>query len=442
MRRFSRPELFILSILVAFLNIATQSAYAEETAGAAPAEAPDFVRVPLFFVTDRNLLSQSENGPVFGPQRKYLGDCEHQPFLGSGYCVIENKAHKVLTPKLQALGWEPAESKEKVGAHKLALQPDSESNFAQAQTEFFKDIAAKAVESEHNNILLFAHGYKNSFESAWDVAARFSYSFESPVVLYSWPSAAKLRAYAPDENNNEWSQEHFNDVIEKLEEACTSSSTKLRVYAHSMGSRLVIRATPLLREKPHLLEVGLICPDIDQGVVKHYARRYLSDKGTAKLRLYMSRRDKALALSQIVHGGYFRLGECADSVASMAIGAFRQSDQNKSLKDSDPQLQAKLEKVQRRMQTIDFTDFDGLAIGHRIPVELVKNIAYINRPGDGYALVLEESGQRSNFGRAFSKITHLTGQTQEPPRTHCYKIVKESDKNNEAVVKSLASELE
>ena len=133
---------------------------------------------------------------------------------------------------------------------------------------------------------------------------------------YSWPSVGKLRSYDTDETNVEWSQDHFNDVITHLEQLCTADpSVKVRLFAHSMGTRLAVRATPLLREKLYLVEAALICPDVDDGLVQHYIRRYLSAKGTVTLRVYMSRHDKALAFSQLVHGGYTRLGEQADALS-------------------------------------------------------------------------------------------------------------------------------
>lgn len=386
---------------------------------------PELVRVPVFFVTDRNLQSSSADSAEFGPHRKYLGDCQHDPYMGTGFCVVENVAHKALTPDLLAIGWKPAESQEGVGAHKIVVETGT--NFDEIQNKFYTNLAEKTKESENKNIVLFAHGYKNSFESAWQTAAKFSYQFESPVVLYSWPSAAKVRSYTSDENNIEWSQEHFNDVVQKLEETCNASSIHLRLYAHSMGSRLLVRATPLLREKHHILEFALICPDVDQGLVKHYARRYLSTKGTSKIRLYMSQRDKALALSQIVHGGYCRLGECADSIASMASNALLSQKDKTALKESDKEFQERMEKTKHRMQTIDFTNFDRGAIGHKIPVEVVKNMAYTDAPGPGYSLIDEKSGQRSRASKVFSKVTGLSKQNLNIAGENCLRLVKEEN---------------
>jgi len=389
-------------------------------------EAPALVRVPIYFVTDRNLQSK-EPAIKFGPHRKYIGDCEHDPFMGSGYCVVANTDKKALTPGLVAQGWAAADAQQKVGDAQISLI--AAADFPEIQKKFFKAVEEKGVESEHKNIVLFSHGYKNSFESAWHTAARFSYQFESPVILYSWPSVAKLRSYSSDENNSEWSQEHYNDVLEKLEETCVASSLHLRIYAHSMGSRLAVRATPYLREKPHVVEVALVCPDVDQGLVKHYTRRYLSTKGTVKLRLYMSQRDKALALSQVLHGGYTRLGECADSIASMATSAFKLKDDAKAEAETeeDREFKERIERTKHRMQTIDFTEFDTGMIGHQIPVEVIKSMAFTDAPGPGLELVPQESGQRSRTSRMFTAITKTKQQQHSiVPQENCLRLVKAS----------------
>jgi hypothetical protein len=48
------------------------------------------LRVPVFFITDRN-LQPSKHGEIdFGARRKYIEDCKHDPFMGSAYCVVAN----------------------------------------------------------------------------------------------------------------------------------------------------------------------------------------------------------------------------------------------------------------------------------------------------------------------------------------------------------------
>lgn len=386
--------------------------------------APALLRVPVFFVTDRNLEMESKDkGASFGPHRKHIGDCQHDPFMGFGYCVVKNEVGKPLSAELTARGWAAASATDKEG--ETLVRTIEANDFTSAQATFYSQLRDAAGKTPRKEIVLFAHGYKNSFDAALRTAGRFSYSYESPVVLYSWPSVAKLRSYNSDENNNEWSQEHFNDVALKLQEICdTEPQLKLRLFAHSMGTRLIVRGMPFLCGKTFIKEVALVCPDVDGGLVKHYARRYLAEKGTTTVRLYMSQRDKALALSQMVHGGYARFGECADSLATLAKTAFQGTSKSTSIaaENDSPESEA-LKGLKKRMQTIDFTDLDCGVIGHKIPVDVMCNMSYSNAPGNELKLVEQRSGARSKTSQALSKLTKLqTASSQSAD--NCLRVVR------------------
>ncbi len=215
------------------------------------------------------------------------------------------------------------------------------------------------------------------------------------MIFYSWPSVCAFRSYTSDENNVEWSQEHFNDVVTHLETLCTKDPiVKVRYFAHSMGTRLLVRASPLLREKSYVLEATLVCPDIDGGLVQHYATRYLSAKGTATIRVYMSRDDKCLAISQLLHGGYCRFGECAESLSGFAMQALGVKDNGGADQDKDAseKFAEVLKATEKRMQTIDFTAIDSGILGHKIPAALICSMSFTNQPCPGLKLVPEDSG--------------------------------------------------
>ena len=383
-------------------------------------DAPNFLRVPVFFITDRNLLNGDDaKKMVFGRQRKYISNCKEDPFMGSGYCVIENTDGKVLTDELKQLGWSVASPEEKRESSKVELI--KKENFEQIQEDFYKSVADSTLKTKKAETILFAHGFNTSFDVGFRSAAKFAYKFESPAVLYSWPSVQRVRGYSADENNNQWSQEHFNTVIERLESMCASNPIKLRIVAHSMGTRLIVRASPILRNHKCVSEVTLICPDIDAGVVDHYARRYLSLSGTTEIRLFMSQHDKALVASQFLHGGYCRFGECADSIKSLVTLPLEAMALKPQAKEVESEV---LAHAKQRMQTIDFTVLDRGFIGHNIPFDLVYNISTTGLPGEGLKTIDEHSGERSKLSRAFSRLSHLETPQVEPQGT-CLRIVKE-----------------
>jgi hypothetical protein len=391
--------------------------------------ASKFVRVPIFFLTDRNLVGDPKQSNFdFGPHRKYLGDCLHDPFVGNAYVVIENVDNKPITEALKAIGWQPAEKDKSQGLVTNTLVTGQ--NQEEIASKFYGALKEKCELTADKNVFIFAHGYKTSFRSAAHTAAWLAYNSERPTVLYSWPSVAKLRSYSSDENNVEWSQEHFNDMIGSLDTVCKEDpDIKIRLMAHSMGSRLLVRGIPFLREKPYIAEFALICPDVDAGLVKHYARRYFNPNGTAKVRLYMSRRDKALALSQIVHGGYTRLGECADSMSGMlgqVMGnkpAPGENAEKIEARKDDAAFKESIKLAQHRLQTIDFTQIDRGFIGHKIPARLVCSMSFNGKPGQGLELEQEESGKRSGLSNTFARITHLKDNSPHLTET-CLRVVR------------------
>jgi esterase/lipase superfamily enzyme len=288
------------------------------------------------------------------------------------------------------------------------------------------------------NVFVFIHGYKNSFQSGLHTAAKMSYYAERPLIFYSWPSVCRFRSYDSDENNCEWSQEHFNEVVTQLDTLCIADpSVKIRLMAHSMGSRLAVRACPLLREKRWLAEAALICPDIDDGLVKHYAKRYLSANGTCKIRVYMSQQDKALAISQFLHGGYTRFGERADSLSGWTLNALKGNSGNQASKD-DPELAAKLEATKHRMQTIDFTNIDSGIVGHKVPAKLICSMSFTDGPPSGLKLVPERSGQRSKLSERLSKFTKLHDNQELSVKGICLRVVKLDSSYNKQIAKIIA----
>ncbi|MBX9949115.1 MAG: alpha/beta hydrolase [Candidatus Obscuribacterales bacterium] len=397
---------------------------------AACAEEPvtKFVRVPIFFLTDRNIVGDPKQTDFdFGPHRKYVGDCLHDPFLGNASVVIENVDRKPVTEALKRIGWQAVETDKKEGLISNTLfQGETHDEIA---AKFYGTLKEQCELTKDKNVFVFVHGYKNSFRSAAHTAAWLSYNAERPTILYSWPSVAKLRSYSSDENNVEWSQEHFNDMICSLDDMCKDDpGIKIRLMAHSMGSRLLVRAIPILRDRHYISEFAMICPDVDSGLVKHYARRYFNPSGTAKVRLYMSRRDKALALSQIVHGGYTRLGECADSLSGIlnqVMGNRPENgneDKNEAAAD-DAAFRETMKLAKHRLQTIDFTEIDRGFIGHNVPAKLICSMSFSETPGSKLELIQEESGQRSKLSNTFSKITHLK-DTAPHITESCLRVVR------------------
>lgn len=352
---------------------------AAQAAECSEEKAQRLITIPIFFISDRNRepCKDKNNLVKFGNLRQYRGTCKHDPHLGVAYCTITNTQEKPLDTKLTNLGWK-AEHKRGEGAYSVSLIDGC--TYDEATEKFFDDIHKQAAATCDQELFVFAPGYMSTFDSGVREAARFAYYSERPVLLYSWPSKGTFKGYSSDEASIEWSQEHYNDLISELNDlAARKPSVSVRLFAHSMGSRLIVRAAPLIKGRDAFKEICLVCPDIDDGLVKHYISRCMTNDGKTTIRLYMSHKDRMLALSKLVHGGYARLGQDQELIPA---SPYKASDSC----SSKPTLE-----TLKRFQTIDFTELDFGKLGHKIPVALVCSLSQTDKPPDGIELIHKKS---------------------------------------------------
>jgi esterase/lipase superfamily enzyme len=357
------------------LPTAAKSKEKAESQECQDSQVQNLMTIPVFFVSDRNRepCKDKLNLVRFGHLRQYRGSCGHDPHIGIAYCTISNTQQKSLEEHHSSLGWK-AEGKGGEGAYQVNLVDGC--TYEQAKEKFFDDIHKQAASTCDQEVFVFAPGYMSTFESGLREAARFAYYAERPVILYSWPSKGTFKGYSSDEASIEWSQEHYNDIISELDGlAARKPAVGVRLFAHSMGSRLLMRAVPLIKGKEHIKEISLVCPDIDDGLVKHYITGCMTNNGKTTVRLYMSHKDRMLALSKLVHGGYARLGQDQELVPSSPYKA-TDSCSGKLTPDT-----------LKRFQTIDFTELDSGALGHKIPVNLVCSMSQTGNPPDGIELI-------------------------------------------------------
>ncbi len=186
-----------------------------------------------------------------------------------------------------------------------------------------EEIAKRAVGLSNPGILVFIHGYNNSFADAALRAGQLAYDLNFPgaTVLFSWPSRAQLVEYTADEQNAEWSISDMKTVLSSL--ATIAPGTPIYVIAHSMGNRVLTRGfKALLDDEPSkraaFSQVVLAAPDLDADVFRRdIAPSILGQPGGPRFTLYASSNDKALKASRDVHGGYHRLGESGKDLVVM-----------------------------------------------------------------------------------------------------------------------------
>lgn len=176
---------------------------------------------------------------------------------------------------------------------------------AASEADFWgKRLPPAASRERAQTIILYVHGFYNSFETALRGAAEVAAALGSTeAYLYSWPSMASAYRYRADRDRFAISFAfHLADFARHI--AAGAPEATLVVVAHSMGSRYALSALSLLaRLHPELsarLRLVLGSPDISEDLFQlewEVVRGIISS-----CTLYRSSRDRALFLSGHING--------------------------------------------------------------------------------------------------------------------------------------------
>lgn len=158
-----------------------------------------------------------------------------------------------------------------------------------------------------HDVLLYVHGFRETFESAALSAFQLSNSidFKGKTALFTWPSSGSTLDYGYDRESAYWSREYFSQLLKSLESS--KSGGKVHIVAHSMGTLLTLEAlrdvllqngkAPLHR----IASITLAAPDVDMDIFQQEIERLGSE--AKKITVISSANDRALALSSILSGG-------------------------------------------------------------------------------------------------------------------------------------------
>jgi esterase/lipase superfamily enzyme len=161
-------------------------------------------------------------------------------------------------------------------------------------------------------VLVFVHGFNNRYGDAVYRFAQIVHdsNADAAPILFTWPSAGKLFDYNYDRESTIYSRDGLETVLRLLAEDPQVSD--VTVLAHSMGTWLTMESLRQMairdrRVAPKIKNVILASPDIDVDVF----RRQFRDLGDRhpKFTVFVSRDDRALAVSRFVAGNVNRLGQ-------------------------------------------------------------------------------------------------------------------------------------
>lgn len=183
--------------------------------------------------------------------------------------------------------------------------------------------AAFARAAVGKDVLLYVHGYRETFETAAVSAAELAdgISFRGAPGIFTWPSGGATLDYGYDRESAMWSRDPFEDLLLALTR--TPSGGRTHIVAHSMGSLLTLETLRMLRGSggdavmARIGAVVLASPDVDIDQFQQAVERMGPDAG--KITVISSLRDRALRASQRLAGGVERAG-AADRDRLVAAG--------------------------------------------------------------------------------------------------------------------------
>jgi esterase/lipase superfamily enzyme len=173
------------------------------------------------------------------------------------------------------------------------------------------------------DVLIYVHGFKQTFETAALDAAHLSdgIMFRGRTMVFSWPSKAGLFDYAYDRESAMWSRDEFERVLQSI--VATPGAGRVHIVAHSMGTMLTLESLRQLHARygdnvaGRIGAVVFAAPDIDMDVFSSAIKRIGPLAG--KITVITATNDRALALSGQIAGGMTRVG-AAEKAAIERLG--------------------------------------------------------------------------------------------------------------------------
>lgn len=174
-----------------------------------------------------------------------------------------------------------------------------------------KRFHARIAKASHRQVLIFVHGYNNSFEEAVFRFAQLVHDsrVKAEPVLFTWPSHAKLSGYGYDSDSATYSRDDLEKGLRYLN--ADKAVGEISIIAHSMGNWLTLEALRQMairdgRIPSKIKHVVLAAPDVDYDVFRRQIEQIHSRPNL--FHLIVARDDRALAASRCLHDKTARLG--------------------------------------------------------------------------------------------------------------------------------------
>ena len=201
------------------------------------------------------------------------------------------------------------------------------------------EVARRLAHAKRKEIMIFVHGYNNSFDDAALSTGKICRSLDSEFVciLLTWPaggSRGALLGYNVDRESGEFAVADLKKAIRIIAEA--PGSERIHLLAHSRGTDVLVSvlqqlgieayvSRSSLSRRYKVSNIVLFAPDIDFDVAAAKIFGLASDpdltygasarplgvfpQGALHMTIYSSPNDRALGISSRLFGSVIRLGQ-------------------------------------------------------------------------------------------------------------------------------------
>ena len=193
------------------------------------------------------------------------------------------------------------------------------------EERFRKEVSRGLALTSRKEVIVFIHGFANTFEDAAFTLAELWHFMgrEGVPILYTWPAGyGGPTGYTYDRESGEFTVYHLKLFLKAL--GRFDEIEKVHLIAHSRGTDVLAtalrelfiesRATGIDPRKRFKIEnLVLAAPDLDFSVIQQRTMSEPISPGIGQITIYVSQSDKALGLSSWLFGGLERLGRLVAS---------------------------------------------------------------------------------------------------------------------------------
>jgi len=302
------------------------------------ASVPTALRTPdveVIYATDRARLPEAER-VAYGHKRSAelaFGTCTVS--IGGGMTFDELRAQStralrtrpvpVKLERIEELGRYPATPWSAYRGGEWVWVPENQTAEGE-RTRELQDLIGRALDrTPHKEAVIYVHGFNNSFQDAALVSAELWHfcGRQGVPIVYTWPagSGLTLRGYNYDSESGAFTVFHLKQFLEAV--AGTPGLERLHLIAHSRGTEVLVSALRELHirytaqadgdiectaQKLRLGNVILAAPDIDIDVALQRLAAERVDAACARMTVYTSPDDLALAIAKWLFGSIARIG--------------------------------------------------------------------------------------------------------------------------------------